>query len=562
MKRKAPLNQYDVYLSSLLQARKFQSGNELSELLTKKFGVTAQNARQIILRSSKVGIIESSKPFTFGKGQYIYLFPGEKLTRQRIMAVAEKHRRAMYNLLQAIDLNHGILSNYEGYKVTAAPMEKGTTKADSLEDILKDLFQLSVLREAKDDRGIKYIIDTEIEDEDEIKSLMSTHYMKMVEDSMFLPDVLRWLQKINLIDNEQVLYRNKKPPSLGAKHNNLLWDAAAYTNTTGINPLPGKKATSIEKKSFVCVDMVINREYNQVDLDGFLHRVQITLNSVKAGTRKVMPIVVYKTISPLVLNRLGVLGFLAFDLGSIFGTKIYQVVESLNILQTETTEYFDGDIGTTVKNALETIRTAGQEDALRTIKGVLFEFLMYPLFRKMYNNAEIIRGKEIATIEEDKKKKYEFDYIIKTSKEIIVIELKGYAGKSEISLGDYQKPNTVKWFFSRTFPVAKSHYDYEAKQGKRITTCFITSAGFRKEALDFFDTIRTGKLKPQHLEIAYNGTQLVELLKEHDFTKEAETIKQYYLNKESNSEIEESEPMDEGFTITPLGKQGDDFIPF
>ncbi|MCX2476089.1 hypothetical protein OQZ33_17275 [Pedobacter sp. MC2016-05] len=72
---------------------------------------------------------------------------------------------------------------------------------------------------------------------------------------------------------------------------------------------------------------------------------------------------------------------------------------------------------------------AGQEDALRDLRGVMFEILMFPVLSSIYANAAATRGKTCSVTDADGKKEgYEYDYIFNSShpQEIVVVELKGY----------------------------------------------------------------------------------------------------------------------------------------
>ena len=62
--------------------------------------------------------------------------------------------------------------------------------------------------------------------------------------------------------------------------------------TTGINPSLAKDSNIPEKQTLVVLDVLISRDYQQIDLDGFLNRIRINLNSVSKGKRKVVPIIV------------------------------------------------------------------------------------------------------------------------------------------------------------------------------------------------------------------------------------------------------------------------------
>lgn len=184
-------------------------------------------------------------------------------------------------------------------------------------------------------------------------------------------------------------YRSRNVPSIGAMHNNILWDAFAYTKTTGINELQGAFADTVKKQTLVTLDVVMSRTYTQVDLEGFLSRVQLNINSAKTK-RKVLPVIIYKEIEDIALNTARKLGFIAFDIGSIFGKNIYRVIENIFSINMD----FDKlDSGDTIEETLKILETSGQEEALKQLRGALFEALLYPLMKQLYPNAEIYPGK-------------------------------------------------------------------------------------------------------------------------------------------------------------------------
>ena len=85
-------NQYDNYLLQILKKKKFQVSKELCDLLSEKFNVTNVYSRQIIKRVVAKGLVKSSSPMTFGKGQFVYFLPGQKLTKDVIKEIAKIYR--------------------------------------------------------------------------------------------------------------------------------------------------------------------------------------------------------------------------------------------------------------------------------------------------------------------------------------------------------------------------------------------------------------------------------------------------------------------------------------
>jgi hypothetical protein len=533
-------NQFSSFLQERLVDQIFESGSDLRKELVAHFKVSDGYARKIIERAVKARWIRSSKPYTFGRGQYIYMPFGQELDFFKVKTVCYSTRPALYRLMQAIENNEGIISFYEGLKVTASPDENSSTKVTILKDMVKLLMRMDLVYERQDSNGVNYILlKNHFDSNPEITDakLMGAQFNKMVLDSSLMADIIRWLVKSNLIDNNNAIYRNKKTPSIGAKQNNLYWDAYSYTRATGINPFLGAKSSTIEKQTLVVLDVVLSTEYSQLDLDGFLARIQINLNSVKTGVRKILPIVVYRSCSTLILGKISKLGFLAFDIGSIFGTKIYSLLNKLK--EVNDLLFSGGQLEHSVKDVLKVIRNAGQEDALRDLRGVMFEILMFPVLSSIYANASATRGKTYSITDADGKKEgYEYDYIFNSShpQEIVVVELKGYNESVSINVGDRDKKGTLKWFFERTLPFARQHFAKEIAEGKRFRGVYITSAHFWKDCDEFIERMNKSHFKPAKMDVAYSRKELLAMLAINGFTKECEIIEEYYAKAEQLDE--------------------------
>lgn len=338
-------------------------------------------------------------------------------------------------------MSDGIISYYEAMKITASPVEKGNSKIDILDDLIELLKDRDIIYICIDQNNIKYILYANLKESEE--KLIKIHYSKMVIDSLFVKDIIDWLSKSNLILSLNNRFRNKSTPSIGASHNNLLWDAFGYTKATGLNPVPARVAATVEKQTLVVVDVVMSRDYNQLDLDGFLSRVQININAVTTGTRKVIPVVIYRSCSEYILKTLKSLGFLCYDIGSIYGSNIFAILENVSKLQFNQKLLQNEEFEKTIEETLLTIKNSGQEDQLKALKGTLFEVMMYQVLKHQYPNADITTNvyysKMILNEEtkKDEKRGFEYDYVIRSSnpKEIIIVELKGYHSEYQIPLG-------------------------------------------------------------------------------------------------------------------------------
>lgn len=530
----ANLNKYEIFILKSLDNKSVKVSNELCQLLEDNFKIKNSNARKIIQRATEKGIIKSSSPLTFGKGQFAYHKSNVNLTKERIKIVSKKHRPILYRLLVALDINNGILSYYEALKVTASPLTNGVSKVDYLDDLISLLLKFEIVYQKVDKNLVKYIILKGKQEDEE--NLMSIHFTKMSIDTAFIKDIIDWIVKSNLINNKNIIYRNKNNPSKGAKHNNLVWDAFGYTKTTGINPSLAKDSNNPEKQTLVVLDVLISRNYEQIDLDGFLSRIQINLNSVSKGQRKVVPIIVYKNCTSLILNKIKKLGFLSYDIGSIYGSNIFRVLENISKLQINQKLLEDDDFEKIIEDTLVTIDVSGQADQLKAIKGTLFEVMMYQVLKYQYPNAEIkpnfYYSKNITDKQDNSitTEGYEYDYIIKSSnpKEIIVVELKGYKSTYTIPLGDYKTKNTVAWFFRKTLPFIKEKFKTEIGEGYVFKGCYITSSEYTQEAIDDLDKLKEGSLKPRKLDIYYNRQKLFDFLLENDFKNIKKIIEKFY----------------------------------
>ena len=90
----------------MISKSKFLAGREVVTQLVKNFEtMSGSNARKILQRASDKGLIESSKPITFGKGQFIYMLPGETPDLAAIKAICKKYRPPLYRILDALDDN-------------------------------------------------------------------------------------------------------------------------------------------------------------------------------------------------------------------------------------------------------------------------------------------------------------------------------------------------------------------------------------------------------------------------------------------------------------------------
>lgn len=525
------MNPHEEFILQCLVGPRYMLGKDLNLLLQKKFpNVTSGSARKILERAATSNKVRSSSPVTFGNGQFVYLLPGKVLDRSVVLDITKENRPPLFRILNLLDIQGGIISRYEALKITAAPLKADKSKSDSLEKIIRDLKLLGLVQEVNDSKGTSFLVSPGIDNADE---LISGRVNKMYMDAMFIPDILRSIKGMNIIDNDRVLYRNKSNPATGISYNNLKWDAIAYTRTTGINPGRSSQANTFDKQTLVVLDVIISRHYTDHDLQGFYSRIQSVSHSVKLGKRKILPIIVHAGLEDKkVLNTIRKLGFMSFDLGSIYGSNVYEIIKQLGAIKHNEQEGEDNT--EEIEETLTGIESAGQEDNLSNLKGDLFEFLMYPLIKLLYPDTYPIHGRKIKPeiMEGEKIVEYEYDYIINSPRhpETVVMELKGYVSSIYISLGTWEKKNSIKWFFNRTLPVAKKKLEEENKTSA-VRACFITTCNFEADGVEFLESMNQTKLKPTEMDCWYDGKKLLALLEQKNLTKVRQVVKRYYIKE-------------------------------
>lgn len=513
--------------------------SELVRILCDEFkNCTHSNARKIIETATKNGIIKSSKPITFGHNQYAYYNPVKELKKDDIKMLLV-NRPNIKRILNRMDENKGVISYIEILKLAACTIGETKTKCTKFLDICSLLENLEVAKKYSWS-GVCFLVYKDLTESAIINAIKDDLYYQKL-DCMFIPVFLIWLQKHNIMDNGGLIYRNKNNPCSGVTYNNLMWDAIGYTRTTGYYDFIGDNSEN--KKTLVVLDIRINNQYTQDDLYGFYDRIQINRNSVKGGNerRKILPIILARDINNEAKIIARKMNILMFNLGIVYGERIFEIIDKMQKVSLPSAllgnnmindDYIVDNVGA----ALSALKESGQEINLNNLKGELFERLMYYVvmviyegkilgeLRPNYHYNQTIEGKHIG---------YEYDIIAETKDEYIVFELKGYKGSSNILLGEYdektEKPekNTIKWFFSNSFPFIKENLEINPFN-KKVKACYITTALFEKEALCKLNELNQSNLKPKELDLFYDGKKLLELLSKYNLKKEKNVVEQYY----------------------------------
>ena len=403
------MTHYD-YIYKLLKANGSLVGSELKSKLAKRFNISDANARQIIHRLASKGLLYSTKPVSFGKGQFGYYV--DTLSVDNIMKIS-KNRPPMHRILVELKKNDGVLSYYECYKVSALPLDNIKTKKNTLEEVINELTELGVLAKSEVYNDVKFIMTYDATQNPD--SLMN-HYNRMKIDVLFMRDIMKWIRSTNLVDNF-VRYRSNHEIGKGAFENNYIWDAFGFCKSTGFNTIKTSNKKSDDKKALAVLDVKISTTYDTNDLDGFFERVQGVLCSSKENKYKVIPIVFTSDITDEARAKLINLGFIHYSLGAVFGDKIFKVIQKyIDIIELTSDfemrnekfvdDFYASRIEETMESILSDIESSGQSINLSNMKGDLFELAIFILLKELLAGYEIEHSVKLTN-------SFEYDFVAK-----------------------------------------------------------------------------------------------------------------------------------------------------
>ena len=515
------MKDYEPFLSKLFKKNRYYTSDVLIKILMKNFNISDGNARVVINRYRGKIYEVYSKKIKLNKNRFIYTSAGF-LDFQELLAITRGHLKSLYRILKKIESN---------FIVSIAEINKLTIKNDDIYKILNELENKKIIKRFE----YKNITFYKQYSEEYPRDLVIKKYDDMKINSIFNMYFVRWLNNCNIIDNRNIIYRSVEILNELAYHNNLYWDAFAYTKTTGI-----RIDNLEENNTLVVVDSCVTQKYDEEDFMGFKERIQKYRNSVNGKKRKIMPIILYSCIDKNVLYECKNMGIMAFKASRIFGDNVYEIIEKIgNIYYKINTG--DLNLNIDIQEALLLIKEVGQRENLNNLKGTFFEYLLLKFLEKLYPYCTIEKNYYIKDRESGKK--YEYDFIIHPSEtnEIILIEAKAYKSTSKIKLGWNKKEkklekDSVKWFFEKKLDVFKKNYQYEER--KIVKLSFITTGIFDDEANNYLEKNKRSKLKPEKMEICYDYETLISECKNLNLMQEIEHIIQYFGYEEFKERID------------------------
>ncbi len=516
---------HEEFLNNIFLAcpNKVIVAKNLGKLLCDNFPeIKKDNARKIIEGAYKSGAIKCSSPMTFGKNQYAYFSNKRAITYNLLKGVIKEYKPALHRVITKLFVNKGIICENEIVKLSGCRLSNYGHSIAYI-DLISDLNMLNLVKDIIY-RNVHFFYLSKWEEE-KIPSELEISYKKIIDEATIISLFVNWLRKTNLVDNFGIMFRGEGNNFRGIENNNTIWDIFAFSSSLGTYE------KERQKPILLVADCCISSEYNTIDFDGFRERVNMVIFSTKEEKRKVIPIIFSNRINPLVISNAKKLNYLIFDLKSLFGNAAIEIVNKYNAIKLiHNSETVSGKNETEqIDTVLAMIDKSSYGDNYGNLKGDLFEYLLRPVFEKIYRE---IRIQHRPLINEDSVK-YEIDYLIDADNEYIFIELKGYKSQNIIPLGKYDKsedkfePNTVKWFLNRSY--SKFREKYNKIPNKKCKFSYITTSRFDEKAQKVLAEKNNSSEKPDKMDCYYDGTALIKLLEQLKMENEVRILKQYYM---------------------------------
>lgn len=509
-----PSYNYLSFIKNLLSNREMLS-TEITDFLTKQFGITKNYGRKLIHKFVKNREIYSSYPLVFKGGQAGYsLKPGNN---QYLCFLDQKPRlKSAYNHF----IKDGFISKYKLLKISGV-LNKDNTKYYDLGKLLADLKYF-----------FPYMEEKELNDEIFYhNSLSSEEFHKLYFEKLesrkfevsFLPLILDYANRINLI-YKKPHYISKEMPFTGINIRQNIWfDATAFTGIGNAN----------YEKSVVVFDVKINGVYSSEDFNGFKYRVDTLINSTIKYKQRVIPVIVSNSIEKNIFEEIYSQNkYMVLVLSNIFGSRFNDFIRILELKEINTLSE--------VKKILDIVENTGYAEQLTRFFPFIFESLVAEILNKIFTHLgikyEIHRNKIVKYNKNNK----EYDIWFENDQEILIVECKSYSSKINWERRDTNrklKSDCCKYFY-------ETKYDFLIDKGinKPIKMLMIASNGYSKAARANIGSLDK-KLEHSYLPLSLSGLEIIDFCKNHSIgiKEQKEWLKKYYIKENllESTDIEE-----------------------
>lgn len=494
------MNEKEKKIKQYLEKNKsFVLSSELISYILKEYNnISNDYARKIINNMVKKGVIKSSAPIKFANNNYAYASNDKQTNYNNLRSLIKTEKKQLFRAICLIKREKVITYN-ELVKASGCVIANlgNNLKIGTIINEL-DYFKIAKIQTYKE---VTFIVgqDSNINLEEK--------YIYLKKENRILWNLIGWLKDINLIDaNDTVTFKGEGNNYEGVENSQLLWDAFFFTKTVGLSVT--------NKKTIGVIDISTKSIYDWIDVEGFKNRIDIFMNSTKnkENNRKILPIIFANNISNAAKKIIRENNYMYIDIKKILGNN-YELIIS-NYISFIEQKKFD------VNKFEEIHKQIGENGNYGNIKGILFEYMMGEVFRKIYDENGVSFEHSL------KINKREIDYRIETKDENIFIELKAYNKEKEIVLGDIKQKYTVNWAYKGSYKYFVEKYGDVPDRTCRF--CYITTSKFSKEALEKLQELNKGKCKPRKLDCFYDREKLIRLLKEYKCKKEIELINSFY----------------------------------
>ena len=494
------LNEKENCIKQYLEKKKsFVLSSELINYILKEYNDINNNyARKIISNMVKKGLIKSSAPIKFANNNYAYASNDKQVNYNNLSNLIRTEKKQLFRAICLIKREKVITYNELARVSGCVIANLGNNFV--IDTIIKELNYFKIAK-IQIYNGVTFIIgqDNNIN--------LEQKYVQLKIENRVLWNLISWLKDINIIDsNDIVTFKGEGNRYEGVENGKLIWDAFFFTKTVGIN--------GTTKKTIGVIDISTKSVYDWLDVEGFKNRIDIFINSTKnkRTNRKILPIIFASNISNSAKKTIRENNYMCIDIKKILGNN-YEAIMSNYISFIE-----DGKFD--VNKFEEIHKQIGENGNYGNIKGLLFEYMMGEVFRKIYNENGTTFEHSI------KINKREIDYRIETKDENIFIELKAYSKEKEIELGNTSQKYTVNWTYKGSYKYFTEKYGSVPDRTCRF--CYITTSKFSNDALEKLKDLNKGKCKSKKLDCFYDRDRLINLLKTYKCKKEIELINNFY----------------------------------
>lgn len=519
-------SKYDGICTRILKKEGPLLGNEFKKKLKIDYGITDNNAGQIIYRLYKKGVFISSYPVKFKHQELLYYLPDQSIVN-KLKRIMPKHAPTMHRVYQALIQEDGFLFWSEFEKISAGAIENSNSGREAAVNIFRKMERLGAVEKKYDFQGIPVVIANKDWYGNKFPDIYK--FYNRMRDLSFTRkvtiDLLKWLERLSLAGWKSTQANKREESSI--VYNDYYFDALGFTYIWGLYRTDKKDELfnpSLQKSgSPLVIESILHRQVKIYDIKGFITRIANVSGPIKNKiNHKIIPICFAQSVEREAFELARARGVMIVNINEVFGSKVAESLRSLQKIDVENikaSELFE---------VLKRTENSGLDGKLGSLRGYVFNFLIASIFSD-YNFRPLI-GK-VFKDPDNPERKCECDIVVIDDELVIICEVKGYGKGQKIELGETGEDEaTVKRHFERSYDIVKK------ETGKKVLPIFITSASFTKEAEEYLNKRNSGRKTQRVLKefnfpmkIYYNRKDLMELFgNKSRYTEHRKILKEFF----------------------------------